>query len=79
MENKLRDWIDAKVKEMNRRGRLFKTSRSALIADAVQNMKDAEEQRKATTKPVGVPTQPASEISVSGPSTATKKNSLRVG
>ena len=79
MENKLRDWIDAKVKEMNRRGRLFKTSRSALIADAVQNMKDAEEQGKAPTEPVGAKTETLSENLGSGPSTATKKTSLRAG
>ena len=57
MEKELRDWIDAKVKEMNRRDRRFKTSRSALIADAVQNMRDAEEQGKAASpEPVGVKT-----------------------
>jgi metal-responsive CopG/Arc/MetJ family transcriptional regulator len=79
MEKELRDWIDAKVKEMNRRDRRFKTSRSALIADAVQSMKDAEEQGKATTEPVGVVIQPASETSVSGPSIAKKKNTRQVG
>jgi hypothetical protein len=44
MEKELRNWVDAKVKAMNRKDRRFKTSRSALIADAVQTLKDSEEQ-----------------------------------
>jgi metal-responsive CopG/Arc/MetJ family transcriptional regulator len=80
MEKELRDWIDAKVKEMNRRDRRFKTSRSALIADAVQNMRDAEEQGKAVTPEIaGANVLKASESSVSGRSTATKKTFRRAG
>ena len=57
MEKELRDWVDGKVKEMNRKDRRFKTSRSALIADAVQILKDSEEQGKAASpEPVGVKT-----------------------
>jgi hypothetical protein len=43
MELELRDWVDAKVIEMNRKDRRFKTSRSAIIADAVQSLKESEE------------------------------------
>ena len=50
MEKELRDWVDGKVKEMNRKDRRFKTSRSALIADAVQILKDSEEQGKAESQ-----------------------------
>ena len=80
MEKELRDWIDAKVKEMNRRDRRFKTSRSALIADAVQNMRDAEEQGKAASpEPAGANLLKASKSLDSMSSTATKKTSRRAG
>lgn len=49
MEKELRQWVDAKVKEMNRKDRRFKTSRSALISDAVQKIKDAEESAQKTS------------------------------
>jgi len=77
MEKELRDWIDAKVKEMNRRDRRFKTSRSALIADAVQNMRDAEEQGKAQNAAADV-VKPHKR-SVGGSSTATTDDSRKIG
>ena len=80
MEKELRDWIDAKVKEMNRRDRRFKTSRSALIADAVQNMRDAEEQGKAASpEPAIAPIYRPEDHSATGSSTRMKKNSRRTG
>jgi metal-responsive CopG/Arc/MetJ family transcriptional regulator len=80
MEKELRDWVDGKVKEMNRKDRRFKTSRSALIADAVQILKDSEEQGKAASpEPVGVKMATLSESLGSGPLTATKKPSRRAG
>ena len=80
MEKELRDWVDGKVKEMNRKDRRFKTSRSALIADAVQILKDSEEQGKAASpEPVGVKMATLSENLDSGRSTATKKNFRRAG
>ena len=80
MEKELRDWIDAKVKEMNRRDRRFKTSRSALIADAVQNMRDAEEQGKAASpEPVGVKTLKLSANLDTGSSKAGTDRSRKTG
>jgi metal-responsive CopG/Arc/MetJ family transcriptional regulator len=82
MEKELRDWVDAKVKEMNRKDRRYKTSRSALISDAVQKIKDAEESAQiSSSKPskvssvVGAAMATLSENLDSGPSTATKKHS----
>jgi Arc/MetJ-type ribon-helix-helix transcriptional regulator len=81
MEKELRDWLDAKVKEMNRKDRRYKTSRSALISDAVQKIKDSEETaQKKPSKPskvfpaVGATMATLSENLDSGPSTATKKH-----
>ena len=80
MEKELRDWVDGKVKEMNRKDRRFKTSRSALIADAVQILKDSEEQGKvASPEPAGANIATLSDHLDSGRSTATKKNSRRAG
>lgn len=80
MEQELRDWVDAKVIEMNRKDRRLKTSRSAIIADAVQSMKEAEEQGKAQSPDIaGAKTLRASESFVSSRSTATKKTSRRAG
>lgn len=42
MDPDLRDWIDEKVEELNRKDRRLKSSRSAIIADAVQQMRDIE-------------------------------------
>ncbi len=42
MDRELRDWIDEKVEELNRKDRRLKSSRSAVIADAVQQMRDLE-------------------------------------
>jgi len=42
MDPGLRDWIDEKVEELNRKDRRLKSSRSAIIADAVQQMRDLE-------------------------------------
>ena len=86
MEKELRDWVDAKVQEMNRKDRRFKTSRSALISDAVQKIKDAEESaQKDSSKPsinsphVGAKMATLSESLGSGRSTATKKPFRRAG
>ncbi len=73
MEKELRDWLDAKVKEMNRKDRRYKTSRSALISDAVQKIKDAEESaQKISSK--------ASKVSpVVGATMATLSENLDIG
>jgi hypothetical protein len=39
MDRDLRDWVDEKVEELNRKDRRLKTSRSAIIADAVEQMR----------------------------------------
>lgn len=80
MEQDLRDWVDAKVVEMNRKDRRLKTSRSAIIADAVQSMREADEQGKAASpEHAGAKIATLSEHLGSGRSRATKKSSRRAG
>lgn len=78
MEQDLHDWVQLKVVEMNAKDRRLKSSRSAIIADAVQTMKESEEQGKALAG-AGAVIQPASGTSASGISTPTKKNTRRTG
>lgn len=51
MDPDLRDWIDEKVEELNRKDRRLKSSRSAIIADAVQQMRDLEIDTLGNAKP----------------------------
>ena len=75
LEKDLFDWVEAQVIAINKKDRRAKSSRSAVIAHAVQAMKESEEGKAQTV--VGVVIRPASESSVSGPSTRTKKTSRR--
>ena len=75
LEKDLFDWVEAQVIAINKKDRRAKSSRSAVIAHAVQAMKESEEGKAQTV--VGVVIRPASESSVSGRSTRTKKNSRR--
>lgn len=78
MDQDLHDWVNLKVVEMNAKDRRLKTSRSAIIADAVQNMRESEEQGKAQPG-VGAVIQPAFGTSASGRLTPTKKNTRQAG
>ena len=75
LEKDLFDWVEAQVIAINKKDRRAKSSRSAVIAHAVQAMKESEEGKAQPV--VGVVIRPASESSVSGRSTRTKKNSRR--
>jgi hypothetical protein len=70
----LHKWlIEESQKESENRG--SRLTVSALIQEIINDWKKG----KATTETVGVVIQPGSEISVSGPSIATKKTSRRAG
>ena len=75
LEKDLFDWVEAQVIAINKKDRRAKSSRSAVIAHAVQAMKESEEEK--SKRSVGAVIRPASESSVSGRSTRTKKNSRR--
>ena len=77
LEKDLFDWVEAQVIAINKKDRRAKSSRSAVIAHAVQAMKESEQGKAQTV--VGVVIRPASESSVSGRSTRTKKNSRKAG
>lgn len=77
LEKDLFDWVEAQVIAINKKDRRAKSSRSAVIAHAVQAMKESEEGK---AKPVvGVVIRPASESSVSGRSIPTRKSSRKTG
>lgn len=77
LEKDLFDWVEEQVIAINKKDRRAKSSRSAVIAHAVQAMKESE-QGKAQTG-VGATIQPTSETFGTGPSTRTKKNSRQTG
>jgi len=76
LEKDLFDWVEAQVIAINKKDRRAKSSRSAVIAHAVQAMKESEQGKAQTV--VGVVFQPTSETFGTGPSTRTKKNSPKV-
>ncbi len=77
LEKDLFDWVEEQVIDINKKDRRAKSSRSAVIAHAVQAMKESE-QGKAQTD-VGATIQPTFETFGTGPSTRTKKNSRKAG
>ena len=77
LEKDLFDWVEAQVIAINKKDRRAKSSRSAVIAHAVQAMKESEEEKSNPLVRVGANVLKLSESSVSGPSTRTKKNSRR--
>ena len=83
MEADLLEWVEQKVVEINARDRRYKSSRSAVIAHAVQAMKDSEKAtesgKTASPEHAGAKTLQASESSVTLRSTATKGSIRRAG
>lgn len=77
LEKDLFDWVEAQVIAINKKDRRAKSSRSAVIAHAVQAMKESEEGKGHPV--VGVVIRPASESSVSGRSIPTRKSSRKTG
>ena len=77
LEKDLFDWVEEQVKEINKKDRRAKSSRSAVIAHAVQAMKESEEGKAKTG--VGAVIRPASETSGSGRSIRSKNPSLTTG
>lgn len=77
LEKDLFDWVEAQVIVINKKDRRAKSSRSAVIAHAVQAMKESEEGKAKSD--AGVVIRPASETSGSGPLTQAKKPSRKVG
>jgi len=77
LEKDLFDWVEEQVIAINKKDRRAKSSRSAVIAHAVQAMKESEEEK--SKRSVGVVISPASENSVTGPSTRATKPSRKAG
>ena len=77
LEKDLFDWVEAQVIAINKKDRRAKSSRSAVIAHAVQSMKESEEGKAKSD--AGVVIRPASESSVSGRSIPTRKSSRKAG
>ena len=75
LEKDLFDWVEEQVIDINKKDRRAKSSRSAVIAHAVQAMKESEQEKAQTV--VGVVFQPTSEAFGTGPSTRTKKTSRK--
>lgn len=87
MDRELRDWVDEKVEELNRKDRRLKTSRSAVIADAVEQMRQHETTTGRSLAGLGNP-QPQSAsanvirpsaTSAGGSSTAPTKSTRQAG
>ena len=81
MEPDLMKWVDQKVEDLNKKDRRLKSSRSAVISDAVEQAKAKEEEQGKVPSPdsAGAKTLRASESSVSSRSTATRNSSRRAG
>jgi metal-responsive CopG/Arc/MetJ family transcriptional regulator len=80
MEADLMRWVDQKVEDLNKKDRRLKSSRSAIISDAVEQAKAKEEQGKVPSPDsAGAKVVRASESSVSSRSTATRNSSRRAG
>ena len=77
LEKDLFDWVEEQVIAINKKDRRAKSSRSAVIAHAVQAMKESEEGKAQTV--VGAVIRPASENSDTGPSTRATKTSRKAG
>lgn len=77
LEKDLFDWVEAQVIAINKKDRRAKSSRSAVIAHAVQAMKESEEGKAQTV--VGAVIRPASENSDTGRSIPTRKSSRKAG
>jgi metal-responsive CopG/Arc/MetJ family transcriptional regulator len=77
LEKDLFDWVESQVVAINKKDRRAKSSRSAVIAHAVQAMKESEEEK--SKRSVGVVIRSASENSDTGPSTRATKTSRKVG
>lgn len=77
LEKDLFDWVEAQVIAINKKDRRAKSSRSAVIAHAVQAMKESEEGKAQTV--VGAVIRPASENSATGRSIPARKTSRKVG
>ena len=83
MEADLLEWVEQKVVEINARDRRYKSSRSAVIAHAVEAMKDSENATEsgkvASPEHAGAKTLSPSENFASLRSIVTKKSSRRAG
>jgi metal-responsive CopG/Arc/MetJ family transcriptional regulator len=80
MEADLMRWVDQKVEDLNKKDRRLKSSRSAIISDAVEQAKAKEEQGKVPSPDsAGAKVVRASESSASSRSTATRNSSRRAG
>lgn len=77
LEKDLFDWVEAQVIAINKKDRRAKSSRSAVIAHAVQAMKESEEGKAQTV--VGAVIRPASENSDTGRSIRATKTSRKAG
>ena len=77
LEKDLFDWVEEQVIDINKKDRRAKSSRSAVIAHAVQAMKESEQGKAQTV--IGAVTSPASENSASGPSIRKKKTFRKAG
>jgi metal-responsive CopG/Arc/MetJ family transcriptional regulator len=80
MEADLMRWVDQKVEDLNKKDRRLKSSRSAIISDAVEQAKAKEEEEQGKVQSgAGVVIEPGSETSASGHSIHAKKNSQKTG
>ena len=77
LEKDLFDWVESQVVAINKKDRRAKSSRSAVIAHAVQAMKESEEGK--SKRSVGVVIRPASENSDTGRSIRATKPSRKAG
>ena len=77
LEKDLFDWVEEQVIAINKKDRRAKSSRSAVIAHAVQAMKESEEGKAQPD--AGAVIRPASANSVSGRSIPSRKTSRKAG
>ena len=77
LEKDLFDWVEEQVIAINKKDRRAKSSRSAVIAHAVEAMMKSEQEK--SQRSVGVVISPASENSDTGPSTRATKTSRKAG
>ncbi|MFZ9964291.1 MAG: ribbon-helix-helix domain-containing protein [Terrimicrobiaceae bacterium] len=79
MEPDLMKWVDQKVEDLNKKDRRLKSSRSAVISDAVEQAKAKEEEQGKVQSGVGAVISPVSETLSSGHSILTRKSSRKAG
>ena len=75
----LHRWIKNKQEDFKEKNPLARLDVSPIIADCIRAMKESEEEKSTPLVRVGVVIRPASENSVSGPSTRKKKSSRKAG